>query len=357
MSNGRHGPARWGWWLGLALGWACHGDDGTGDAGSRDADAMDGDAVAEDAAEEEASEAGDVVDDPDDGGSDDGDEPTHCTPPATPCTTDSTTCQGPACHSPPFATSCVGGSVTDGAGAPLAYQGVALCAGSRCFFGCSDEDGWFAVHLPEGSSVDQLAVYFPSGGRRHSPFCRLQDLCDDAIHVCTEFKLYTAPTGGSDVGYGELAADVRVEAEDGAALVFRAGSEVLLPIEALTTTVALTRFPLEEHVPCFIDPANLPLALYAVTPMDTLFIEPGTMVTPVLRSTDLDLPNETGLAAGTVVDVYVIGGSHPQDAGLLEGEWRALTTATVTADGTRIRTAPGEGLGYLTWFGIYPTTP
>ena len=93
--------------------------------------------------------------------------------------------------------------------------------------------------------------------------------------------------------------------------------------------------------------------------MDTLFIEPGTMVTPVLRSADLDLPNETGLAAGSVVDVFVLGGAHPQDAGLAEGEWSAVTTATVTVttEGTRIRTAPGEGLGYFTWFGIYPATP
>jgi hypothetical protein len=242
--------------------------------------------------------------------------------------------------------------VLDEAGAPMTYRPVAMCEGTRCFFGCSDTDGFFAVNVPSGS-VESVALYFPSGSERHSPFCRVRDLCDGAVHLCTEFRLYPAPTTGSDVGYGELAADVRVEAGDGAALIFGAGSEVLLPIDAVTTTVALSRFPLAEHAPCFIDPAAPPLALWAVTPMDTLFIEPGTMVTPVLRSADLDLPNETGLAAGAVVDVFVLGGAHPQDAGLEEGEWRAVTTATVSIDGTRIRTAPGAGLGYFTWFGIY----
>jgi hypothetical protein len=62
--------------------------------------------------------------------------------------------------------------------------------------------------------------------------------------------------------------------------------------------VALTRFPLDEHVPCFLDPSNLPLALYAVTPMDTMVIEPGTHLEPILRTARLDLPNETDLAAG-----------------------------------------------------------
>ena len=36
------------------------------------------------------------------------------------------------------------------------------------------------------------------------------------------------------------------------------------------------------------------------------------------------------------------------------GEWRSWTTATVSADGSRIQTADGEGIAYLTWFGLYP---
>ncbi len=101
------------------------------------------------------------------------------------------------------------------------------------------------------------------------------------------------------------------------AVVLAAGDEVLLPLGAAATTVALSRFPLAEHVPCFIDPAHLPLALYVVTPVDSYVIEPGTMVDPVLRSAALDLPNETSLPAGTVVDVFVLGAVHAATAGLV----------------------------------------
>jgi hypothetical protein len=148
-----------------------------------------------------------------------------------------------------------------------------------------------------------------------------------------------------------LPADLRIEADDGAALVLPAGAVVLLPVAA-PEFMALTRFPLEEHAPCFIDPARPPLALWAVTPLNSMVIEPGTMVDPVLRPAGLDLPNDYGLAPGAAVDVYMVGGGHPE-TGLLSGEWERVAGAVVTGDGTRIQTLPGEGLGDLTWFGIY----
>jgi hypothetical protein len=150
-----------------------------------------------------------------------------------------------------------------------------------------------------------------------------------------------------------LTADIRVEADDGAALVLPAGAEVLPPIEA-EQWIALTRFPLEEHQPCFVDPASPPLALYAVTPMDTFVIAPGTMVDPDLRPAALDLPNDSGLDPGDEVAVFIVGGGHAADIDAHEGDWIQATTATVSADGTRIQTAPGDGIGYLTWFGVVP---
>jgi hypothetical protein len=196
-------------------------------------------------------------------------------------------------------------------------------------------------------------VYFPTNPPRHSPFCFTDALCDGPVHLCTEFVLYPAPTSGTPVPEGELGSEIRVTASDGAALVLPAGSEMRLPIGA-PMWLALSRFPLEEHTPCFIDAASPPAALYVVTPLDTMVIEPGTVVEPVMVPAGLDLPNATGLAAGTVVDVFVVGGGHALEAGATEGEWRQWTTATVSADGSRIRTADGEGIGYLTWFGIYP---
>jgi|GEM_PF-3052064 len=339
MTDGRRvaiGIVVWAWLVGC-------GDGGEG----RDAAEVgnDGTTEAEVRAEADApveEVEGDEVEPADDGGAD---APAVCLEP-------SGRCLAAACHAPPFALHCVGGTVRDGAGAPLGDQMVALCAAGHCYSARSRADGWFAAAIPASvSAVDGVAIYFPSDPPRHTPFCRLEALCDGAVELCTEFRLYEAPAG-VEVPVGALPSEVRIEAADGGALVLPAGVEVLPPIGA-AQSLALTRFPLEEHVPCFLDRAHLPAALYVVTPVDTEIIEPGTMTDPVLRAVGLDLPNDAGLAAGAVVDVFVLGGAHPQDAGLTEGEWSPAATATVSADGRRIRTADGEGIGYLTWFGIY----
>lgn len=339
---------RYGWRpaIGIVLtGWlgAC-GDDGDGgrdvvevvDEGGAEADV----GVEADVPVEEGEAEG--VEPADDGGAD---VPAVCLEPSGSCVVE-------ACHAPPFALRCVGGTVRDGSGAPLGGQMVALCAAGHCYSARSRADGWFAAAIPASvSAVDGVAIYFPSDPPRHTPFCRFEALCDGAVELCAEFRLYEAPAG-VELPFGALPSEVRIEASDGGVLVLPAGVEVLPPIGA-AQSLALTRFPLAEHVPCFLDPGHLPAALYVVTPVDTEIIEPGTMTDPMLRPAGLDLPNDAGLPVGAVVDVFVLGGAHPQDAGLTEGEWAAAVTATVSADG-RIRTADGEGLGYLTWFAIYP---
>lgn len=330
----------------LAAGAACGDDDVVRDV----PDATDDGEVAPDVPGPDADADGDAAEVP--GDTDPADEGGADVPPA--CLEPTGSCIDDACHPPPFALHCVGGTVRDETGAPLGDQMVALCAAGRCYSTRSRADGWFAASIPAAvASVSELALYFPADPPRHSPFCRFDALCDDALELCTEFRLYPAPTTGVALPFGALPAEVRVEAPDGAALVLPAGVEVLPPIGA-EQRLALSRFPLAEHVPCFIDPGRLPAALYVVTALDTELIEPGTMTDPVLRPAGLDLPNDAGLAAGTVVDVFVLGGAHPQDAGLAEGEWTAVTTATVSADGARIRTAAGDGVAYLTWFAIYP---
>lgn len=325
--------------LALALTTAC--GNGNGGNGQPDADAE------TDVIDETGDPAGDPVDD-------------ACVVDSY-CMDDTAACFTGGCHAPPYNVSCLGGRVVDSTGAPKQCQPVVACTEGTCFFGKSDGDGFFTVSISATDHPD-LSLYFPvpmEGVKHHSPFCHYTELCDDDVHMCTDYVLYDTPTTGEAVPESTgptdpnpLTADVRVEASDTGALVFHAGDEVDLPIFT-EPWVALSRFPIDVHVPCFIDPGDLPLALYAVTPMDLQVIEPGTHLDPVYRTASLDLPNETGLAAGTAVDIYVLGGVHPADYGLLEGEWTRMAGATVTSDGSRIQTADCEGLGYLTWFGVY----
>jgi hypothetical protein len=99
-----------------------------------------------------------------------------------------------------------------------------------------------------------------------------------------------------------------------------------------------------------VDPADPPAALYAVTPEATYLFEPGTTT---MAPAGLDLPNDAGLAADTDVDVYVLGSTYTTHTDLEAGDWVRFAGARVTSDGSRIQTAPGEGIGYLTWFGVY----
>ena len=160
----------------------------------------------------------------------------------------------------------------------------------------------------------------------------------------------SGPGTGTTVPEGTLPGDLAIEAGDGGILVLPGGSQIEMPFEA-EPWMALTRYPMTDHVPCFLDPSNLPLALYAVTPLAAYVFEPGsTTTTPAA----LDLPNDAGLAPDTDVDVRVLGGSYLIHVDLTEGEWTVMAAARVSTDGTRIQTLPGEGIAYLSWFGIYP---
>jgi len=270
-------------------------------------------------------------------------------PPPPPCIEREDDCLEAACHAPPFDVTCLGGWILDEAGEPIPGQGVVACADATCYRADIYEDGWFAVNLP-GTPNDHVKLSFPGTGPRLRPFCQYDILCDGAVSACEPFVLRSGPTSGTAVPEGTLSEDLSIEAEDGAALIVPAGAEIALPFEA-GAWMALTRYPLDEHVPCFLDPSDPPLALYAVTPTASYVFEPGTTTT---TPASLDLPNETGLATGTDVDVRVLGGWYLTHVDLDEGEWKVMATARVSTDGTRIQTVAPEGIAYLSWFGIYP---
>lgn len=269
------------------------------------------------------------------------------TPPP-PCVTPDVACTEEPCHAAPFEITCIGGWIRDSEGNPIPGQGMAACAHGACYFGHVYEDGWFAVPLP-GDPLDHVELSFPGTAPRLRPHCKFGILCDGAVHICHTFVLHDAPTSGTAVPEGTLTADVQIEAADGAALVLPAGTEVDMPPEA-ERWLALSRYPLAEHAPCFVDPADPPVALYAVTPEATYLFEPGTTT---MAPAGLDLPNHAGLAADTDVDVYVLGSTYTTHTDLEAGDWVRFAGARVTSDGSRIQTAPGEGIGYLTWFGVY----
>ncbi len=269
--------------------------------------------------------------------------------PPPPCIGRDDACLDAACHAPPFDITCLGGWILDERGDPIPGQGVSACVDDTCYRADVYEDGWFAVNLP-GTPNDHVKLSFPGTEPRLRPFCLYDLICDGAVAACDAFVLRSGPSTGEAVPAGALPSDLSIVAEDTGALVLPAGSEIEIPFEA-GSWMALTRYPIEEHLPCFLDPSDPPLALYAVTPLAAYVFEPGTTTTTPAA---LDLPNDSGLPAGADVDVRVLGGSYLLHVDLTEGQWKVMAAARVSTDGTRIQTLPGEGIAYLSWFGIYP---
>lgn len=96
--------------------------------------------------------------------------------------------------------------------------------------------------------------------------------------------------------------------------------------------------------PCFINPSDPPDGLVALVP-ELQIKTRGTV--------HIAFANTTELAAGTTVTLYGMGGAgtYTWDGHIVEeGEWEPIGQATVTEDGTKIRSI-GDGLPFYTWVG------
>jgi hypothetical protein len=87
--------------------------------------------------------------------------------------------------------------------------------------------------------------------------------------------------------------------------------------------------------------ANGLALLYGVSPIDTLFC-PAAQVTVV---------NRVGWPAGARVGFYILGDDTAQPWAPY-GDWALISHGAVSADGTTIRTADGEGFPLLEAFGV-----
>ncbi len=95
---------------------------------------------------------------------------------------------------------------------------------------------------------------------------------------------------------------------------------------------------------CFFGAEDAPAGLYALYPEGQIDA-PGFPV---------HVPNTTGLAAGSKVEFFVLGGldcKRADGTGIPEAAWETFGTGTVSADGSTIDSDPGVGVPCLTWLG------
>jgi hypothetical protein len=99
--------------------------------------------------------------------------------------------------------------------------------------------------------------------------------------------------------------------------------------------------------PCFVDPSNPPQGMIGFAP--EVEVKPNAK-----DALHVSFINDEGLAPGTVVDLYALGGGSTKKwdgAQVHEGHWEVIGEAVVTPDGSRIETRGGEGLPFGTWVG------
>ncbi len=249
--------------------------------------------------------------------------------------------------------SSVSGSVVDESDAALAGVGLVLCiyqegGTAKCLNPTkSSSAGTFKVDMPGGSACLQSASYqLKADDLTVSPlYCPVDVAAGGAITTPGPDRLVSVPACTRDPLGAETDAH-EVTAPDGMSMTVVPGGVWLF--DFAYEDLRIMRWDAAEWGwPCFIDASNAPddLAVFA----------PEIEVQPDAKDAiHVSFPNDAGLAAGTVVDLYGLGGAATSGwdgEDVHEGAWEVIGEAVVSSDGARIETRPGEGLPFATWVG------
>ena len=248
----------------------------------------------------------------------------------------------PSCQAGTWITG-VAGTLQTSAGAPLADAFAQVCLRLESdFLVClrptpSCADGRYVANVPENArcvASAALRALLPEPGFA-TTYCHMElpaqgTVLESAVPV----PLYpvTAP------------ADLPPEGDRSAArsITFAGGLEVELTPAAFFepyAELAAVRLPEQVERPCFL-PEQPFDAVWGLAPEADIDGE----------GFPIRIPNEHQLPAGTVVDLFVLGGlsCHLADGTLIpEADWETFGTATVNAEGTFIE---GGRLPCLNWF-------
>ncbi|RJO65903.1 MAG: hypothetical protein C4523_14825 [Myxococcales bacterium] len=317
-------------------------NDNTLPDGDTDAASSDGDSDHESAATDEDDASSDGDDAPEDGDEEieadaaEEDDAVESTPP---------TCEAGA------AVQSVSGLVSDENGAPLKGVSALLCVynidgSSACLSPVrSNTAGQYIAYVPEARRcVDHLALRFlKSDDLDLAPLaCPVALGLGGEIVIEEPARLAKAgPTARDPLG--DPTAAHRLTAN---------GVELsLVPEKMALYDIAYEDIDLlvwdaaRYGWPCFVDSADPPDGLVAFAP-EVAADDPD--------AAHLAFPNTAGLDAGTLADLYLLGGVSTytwDETHIEEGQWARIGEARVSDDGLRIETLVGQGLPALTWAG------
>ncbi len=236
----------------------------------------------------------------------------------------------------------VTGRAVDERGAGLSNAVITWC-GAVCFGASADAQGNFTVDVR--TALDTTGYSLLVHGRPDHASVHIPS--PPPVDGVVRFDAPLAVPRYTDVGPvlpegtagGTFTAgDVQVTVASGTRLEFDVEDALLGELGQRLRSVRVTG----ALVPAALREAGVTVA-WALAPFNLLADRPVAV----------QLPNATGLAAGSAVEFVVLGQEivrQPTTAG------RALVAATgrISADGMSATTASGSGISFLTWVGVRP---
>ncbi len=245
----------------------------------------------------------------------------------------------------------VAGWVIDDSNRPISAAKVQLCtrqspSGMLLCLRPSDSvaDGTYAIEVPESSrcvTEATMRVLVPNNDSA-TMYCHIDtaNAANGALNVNNPMVLYNTQRPMALPPMGDESMPRTVTFPDGLEMTVTPG-ELYVAGEGYDG-LAVTRVEDTSQL-CFIPPGAPPAGVYGFSPEGDV---EGAGI-------PLRVPNTTGLAAGTTVSLYVLGGLDCRVGGELvpEGEWFRFGSGTVDASGQFVVTDAGSELPCLTWFG------
>lgn len=243
----------------------------------------------------------------------------------------------------------VSGTIVDESGTALEGALAQFCVqlengGASCIMPTpTDATGIFHVTVPtEVNCIVEAAMrVFVADGAHADTFVHvpIESATAGSVHWDEPFIVYAVHPPADLPEYGDADAVRRVDLGDGLSLDVTPSA---LSIMRNYSELAARSVPLTD-APAFLHESPEMLGLYAFNNTSVV----GTQF-PV------HIANSTHLAAGTHVELYVLGGiftllrDHTQ---VHEADFEQYGTATVSADGSEIVSDADSGLPFLNWLG------
>lgn len=239
-------------------------------------------------------------------------------------------CEGPGYegNEPIVAVGVVSATIVDQDGNPAANNAVQLCGLDICEY--ADTSGSGTVTFNANKDLKKPAFKLGDG----LTFAKLAILVGQGNTSFPELRTALLPTPG----VGDSFAAGASAKSGGMTIDVPAGGTVtideLLHPEPADQVFRAAEVPVDASAP--VDPGMGFEILFGVSPMETVFCPPAKV----------HVPNTPGWAPGADVEFFVQGVEISQHWAPY-GEWQKVSDGKVSADGTEVVTADGQGLPVL----------